>query len=328
MYFTGVRLPNLVRFKSGRLRWLSITYWIAGLLILAFLGAARLFSASTVPTQVQGILLFIGASLIVIPVFVPFVVSWVRSVSRSVDNDAAQIRLRLTTAGSANTEHELAKIHEELSLLREGARLGTTHIYNEFDPQKLLRLLDSHEAEGQAHALAREYGSVGLSQAKVAFGASLVAAGIGFCVIVAGAISAFFTSLSRASIPLIAGAVINGVAALFFSQSNQTRSLMRTLLTEEQSSKRFDESLTLARDIKDERVQSRLQALLSLNFAGVSEDPRLFEAIIGRRASGELPNTGDPSARQRDDPDTRSARSRKKAVMPGPRSVAKRSPTS
>jgi hypothetical protein len=62
---------------------------------------------------------------------------------------------------------------------------------------------------------------------------------------------------------------------------------MKNLLTEEQESKKFDESLTLTRDIGDETVRSRMQALLSLNFANVADKVELFRLVIDRGADDQ-----------------------------------------
>lgn len=276
--------------RSGRTNYMAIAYWLIGwpgLAFCLFLILSRAARESLhVSTNGAAWGIAISATLLISPIAASVTARSLRLIRVSVDNDAERIRGRLQTGEKEYVDSRLAEFQRELRNLRtnhEPLKTSTTtteSAHLERFLESVSELIAARESEGQTHALAREYGSVGLSQAKTAFGASLIASGLGFLVIVGGAVAAFFTSTSRAAIPVISGALINAVAALFFSQSNQTRTLMHNLLTEEQSTKKFDESLALAREIKDPLLQGRLQALLSINFAEVEMKDKLFELII------------------------------------------------
>jgi hypothetical protein len=83
------------------------------------------------------------------------------------------------------------------------------------------------QAADKQYLLLREYHAQGLAQSKISFWFSLVFAALGFAVIV----SAIFTlqpgerllDQGRTFISLVAGTVIDAVAALFFVQSNKAR---------------------------------------------------------------------------------------------------------
>ncbi|MET8202048.1 TRADD-N-associated membrane domain-containing protein [Micromonospora taraxaci] len=271
---------------SGRINKLSIVYFIVGGAGLAFLATQQAFpslqEAIKVPTAIRTGILAISLTLLFTPILVTAVWFVVRSLGAKVDGDAASIRGRLAQDETERLNRLIAEIKSELSTLRIPRPLDSPA--RDEASLELVRAmiarLGNDESEGANHALAREYGSVGLSQAKIAFTTSLVAAGVGFAVIIAGAVSAFFASATQAAIPVSAGGIISAISALFFSQATQTRNLMKNLLDEEQANRRFDESLTLAREIKDPTIQSRLQAVLSLNFADVSEKAELFKAVI------------------------------------------------
>ncbi len=105
------------------------------------------------------------------------------------------------------------------------------------------------EAVDKQYLLLREYHAQGLAQSKISFWFSLIFAALGFAVIV----SAIFTlqpgerllEQGRTFITLVAGTVIDAVAALFFVQSNKARQLMVDFFDRLRNDRKLEESLRL-----------------------------------------------------------------------------------
>lgn len=153
--------------------------------------------------------------------------------------------------------------------------------------------LKADQAQGgsQQYALLREYHAQGLAQSRISFWFSLAFASVGFAVI-AVSIGIFLQStqdksagwLDTAGKPiftLVAGTVIDAVAALFFVQSNKARQLMTAFFDKLRIDRKLDEALKLANAVSDPKIASNLKALLSLNFAEVIVDTEMFQKIIG-----------------------------------------------
>ena len=124
--------------------------------------------------------------------------------------------------------------------------------------------------EDKQYLLLREYHAQGLAQSKISFWFSLVFASLGFLVIVS-AIFAIDADVSiagqgRTFVSLVAGTIIDAVAALFFVQSNKARQLMVDFFDRLRNDRKLDESLKLALNISDENLKSRLHAVLALKF--------------------------------------------------------------
>jgi hypothetical protein len=120
----------------------------------------------------------------------------------------------------------------------------------------------------------RDYYAVGLVQAQLSFRLSLIAAGVGFALILYAtwtAISPKDVDLTRAVIPLVAGTVSEAVAALFFSQSNRTREMMLALLDRLREDSRRIDAIRLGSEISDKSMRARVQASMALAYAGVDK---------------------------------------------------------
>jgi|GEM_PF-3069450 hypothetical protein len=129
------------------------------------------------------------------------------------------------------------------------------------------------------YALLREYHAQGLAQSKISFWFSLVFSAIGFSVIIF-AIGLFLrqdtftneplvSTLQKPTYTLIAGTIIEAVAALFFVQSNRARQLMTEFFDRLRIDRKVDEALRLAAEIEDIATSSSLKAMLALSFADV-----------------------------------------------------------
>jgi hypothetical protein len=131
----------------------------------------------------------------------------------------------------------------------------------------------------------RRYHSQSLEQSKVSFLASLVFASLGFLIIA----SAIFTiqrdralgQQSAAVIPILAGAIIDLVASLFFVQSRRAQLQSQQFFDRLRHDRKLEKSLELAANISDPEVQSKLQALLALHLAEVETANAQPSSIFG-----------------------------------------------
>lgn len=182
----------------------------------------------------------------------------------------------------------LQEVKEELEQLRSDSYANGTidepsgdQAYTTFDSR---RLIAESLAEGSKEKLERirlaleseqvtqliQYHVLSLAQSRISFWFSIGAGTLGFCVILIGAIAAILGgSIYYAIIPVISGAIIDAVAVLFFTQSNQARRLMTVFFDKLREDRKFNESLRLCNSISDITVQSNLKAHLSLFFAGI-----------------------------------------------------------
>lgn len=146
----------------------------------------------------------------------------------------------------------------------------------------------------QQYTLLEEYHSQGLAQSKISFWFSLIFAAIGFSVVIfaialylreePAAGETLTSSLQKPGFTLVAGTVIEAVAALFFVQSNRARQLMTEFFDRLRIDRKLDESLRLAAEISDTEIQSCLMAVLSLSFADVSAE-KVLAQVLGKTLS-------------------------------------------
>lgn len=139
-----------------------------------------------------------------------------------------------------------------------------------------------------AWGLLREYYVQGLSQSKVSFATSLVAATLGFVLIVGSAVMALLpmTSVNSAVVGLIAGAITEAVAALFFVQTNRSRALMQSmhgrLRKDNRVDRQYHKSLELIEQIRDPDIQDELRAEFARHFVRIT--PAVRESGSGESA--------------------------------------------
>ena len=114
--------------------------------------------------------------------------------------------------------------------------------------------------------LLKRYHDISLTQSRASHWFSLLFASLGFFVIVMPVIR---NVQEVQLLPLVSGAVIEAVASLFFVQSNRATRLMVDSFDRLRTDRKLEKALDLAQEIRDPDVQSRLKALLALDFAGV-----------------------------------------------------------
>ncbi|WP_318400394.1 TRADD-N-associated membrane domain-containing protein [Photobacterium leiognathi] len=155
---------------------------------------------------------------------------------------------------------------------------------------------DSKHKSGKQYALLQEYHAQGLAQSKISFWFSLIFAAIGFLIIIISVLSHIFmppsetseavknaTFLDSASKPIfavVAGTIIDAVAALFFVQSNKARQLMTEFFDKLRTDRKLDESLKVLEQIEDKDISSRVKALLALNFAEINVSDDVFRRVV------------------------------------------------
>lgn len=141
------------------------------------------------------------------------------------------------------------------------------------------------------YRLLRAYHTQSLAQSRTSMWFSLVFAALGFAVIV----TAILTTEPNASkiIKLTSGTIIDAVAGLFFVQSNKARELMAAFFDKLRTDRKLDESLRLVERIADPTVKSRLQMVLSLNFAGVQLDNATLLSLADVSGTGGASSTSE-----------------------------------
>jgi Cyanobacterial TRADD-N associated 2-Transmembrane domain len=131
--------------------------------------------------------------------------------------------------------------------------------------------------------LMEAYHAQGLAQSKVSFWFSMFFASLGFALIaVAVATAALgdggFEDANTAA--LLGGAVVEGVSALFFVQSNRSRVLMTNFFDKLRADRATREAVVLAESIEDDVMRSRLQATLALQLAGGEVSDEIARSIL------------------------------------------------
>ncbi|BCJ71741.1 hypothetical protein CS0771_12850 [Catellatospora sp. IY07-71] len=160
----------------------------------------------------------------------------------------------------------------------EGADNRTTERLAALEGE-LERLRHAAEKDDRRYRLLQEYAVQGLSQSKISFRVSLGAASLGFVVILVGVgMSVAGSSLEMTVIPLIAGAVVEAVAALFFVQDKRAQATMSAFFDKLRDDRRTEDAVDLMREVDDPALRARLQAMLSLHFAGLPADVSLLES--------------------------------------------------
>lgn len=195
----------------------------------------------------------------------------------------------------------LATIISILVFLRRGkVRFGK--IFLDFgsnvdqETEKILQQLTSKDTstnlDDKKYALLRQYHSQGLAQSKISFWFSLIFASIGFVIIVIGILTfQKESSLYKPVISIISGTIIDAVAALFFVQSNKARELMTEFFDKLRADRKFEEALTLADQIPDNHLKSKLKILLSMNFADIKTSDAILTLILdGIERNSAKPN--------------------------------------
>lgn len=167
---------------------------------------------------------------------------------------------------------------------------GTVTSYNELT-QNIIDKLDNNKSKRDnptwtlVEGLINSYHRQALRQASIQFWFSLVAAVLGFIIILYAFISASEKNAMEVTITAASGAIIDLIAALFFKQAEQTRSRA----TELYDRLRVDNQRTIAIDlinsIDNVDLRSVVKAQLALKMGGVDTTVPELAALTKSRVN-------------------------------------------
>ena len=144
--------------------------------------------------------------------------------------------------------------------------------------------------------LVKEYHSQALSQAKVQFWFSVVAASSGFAIIIVAIVMALMqqTSASQTILQVVPGIAIEAVAALFFKQAAETRERATALYDRLRTDRERTYALSLVDSIDNSNVRNAVKAELALHMAGLATSPlaQMLPRLLG---STEIPSNAQPN---------------------------------
>ena len=131
----------------------------------------------------------------------------------------------------------------------------------------------------ETEQLAKYYGEV-LAQSKVSFWFSLIFAVVGFLVIIIAAFMYSNQADSTAFVQMIAGAIIDAVAGLFFVQSRRAQKSMADFFDKLRLDRQHTDSKKMCESIENTIARDALKIELSLYYAGVPESAAVSKGII------------------------------------------------
>lgn len=124
--------------------------------------------------------------------------------------------------------------------------------------------------------LIQNHHSQALSQSKIQFWFSLIAAVVGFIFIIIMVCLASTNVWYEYIVRILPGAIIEAVSVLFFSQSRETRERASDFLNRLREDKQYEKGIAIAESISDEKLKSTLKAEIALRLCGIT-DINIFE---------------------------------------------------
>lgn len=122
-----------------------------------------------------------------------------------------------------------------------------------------------------------EYHQQSISQSRISFWFSLVLATLGFVII---ATSVFTFSDKANYVGIVAGTIVDAVAALFFHQTNRARALMADFFDRLRTDRKLEESLKLCNATSNSVLQDALRVRLALHFSGIGNSEQALKDIL------------------------------------------------
>ncbi|MCP3930938.1 MAG: hypothetical protein GY705_17775 [Bacteroidetes bacterium] len=207
------------------------------------------------------------AQILVIPITIIVLSFMFRPFLRELMNRATKIEFKSIDLHALD-EFKVGEGDEGIESI---ASRGIAEGLKEGSKEKLEKLRLALETQQVSQVI--QYHQNSLAQSRISFWFSIGAGTLGFLVIIVGALMAMAGAQTTTSIlTVVSGTIIDAIAALFFTQSNQARKLMTEFFDKLRIDRQFNESLRLCESIPDEGTQSQLKARLSLFFAGVPAD--------------------------------------------------------
>ncbi|SRR5260221_4559169 len=122
-----------------------------------------------------------------------------------------------------------------------------------------------------------EYHQQSISQSRISFWFSLVLATLGFIIIA----TSVFTFADKANyLGIVAGTIVDAVAALFFHQTNRARALMADFFDRLRTDRKLEESLKLCSATSSSVLQDALRVRLALHFSGIENSDQALKDIL------------------------------------------------
>lgn len=115
-----------------------------------------------------------------------------------------------------------------------------------------------------------------LSQSKIQFWFSLIAAVGGFIFIIVMVYNASASVWYDYVVRVLPGVIIEAVSVLFFSQSRETRERSSDFLNRLREDRQYEKGIAIAESISDEELKSTLKAEIALRLCGIN-DINIFE---------------------------------------------------
>jgi hypothetical protein len=216
-----------------------------------------------------------------------------------VDGDAVDPMQVALLINEASAEFNVKEDGQSLSAK---ARDGLFNTIKQLGEQRisLIRQIRKLEADFAAddrrYALLRAYAQQSLNQTRLSFFASLSAAGLGFVVIIIGAmLSIVQTNPINGITAVIAGTIIDAVSLLFFSQDRRHQRTMFEFFERLREDRKLDEALLLMRTSQPGALQARVHAAMTLHFANV---PDLLKVLDLQESSPTFNDTSMYDVRQ------------------------------
>jgi len=153
--------------------------------------------------------------------------------------------------------------------------------------RNLLIQIDPHaQASKPVEQLINSYHEQALTQARVQFWFSIVAATVGFVWILYTSANIQADQLLTVFKP-IAGLIMDAVAFLFFNQAAETRERATDLYDRLRRDKRKEDSSVLVASIEDVQLRSAVKAQLALHMAGLEPKPIDLGAFLSTQRLSE-----------------------------------------
>ena len=187
----------------------------------------------------------------------------IEELARTVE---AEAEVRRAEAVKAVAAHAPDASPEELAQLITAAFSKATSLPGGTDTNPTWSLVQD---------LVNGYHRQALAQARAQFWFSIIAASIGFIVIISALLSG--SSSDRTGIEILynsfPGIVIDAVAALFFRQAGETRERATALYDRLRTDDQRGRALALVNSIDDANVRNAVKAEVALHMAGLEKSP-------------------------------------------------------
>ncbi len=189
----------------------------------------------------------------------------IKSITKKNSMRSEKILFEMKQANDA-TNHKLQDIIiNNGGILQQEEKVHFSSILQEKngDDEKLDNLIHNHHLQA-------------LSQSKIQFWFSLIAAVVGFIFIIIMVCLASTNVWYEYIVRILPGAIIEAVSVLFFSQSRETRERSSDFLNRLREDKQYEKGIAIAESISDEKLKSILKAEIALRLCGIT-DINIFE---------------------------------------------------